>query len=133
MIYMGANNDDAHLIRYTHQHIWLKKVENQLRLGLSEHGQYLLGDIQYVQVTESILIKPNQPIVLIETNKSAVEYVLPFDVTNVKANPSLTLKPQLVNESPEDEGWLCELQPVGICSHRHSLISQTTYEAWLDG
>lgn len=99
-------------LRYTDGHVWLRQDEDGLyTLGLTEHGQSLLGDLVFVQLPEvGARIDKDGVLAALESVKSAWDVQLPVDVEVVEVNSKLADNPELINEQPFGEGWIVRLR-----------------------
>ena len=94
-------------IYYTKTHEWVKKENGTARIGLSDYAQHQLTDVAYVElpgVGEEF--KKGDPLGVIESVKSSSEIYSPLSGVVKEVNTELEDSPELVNESPYDDGWL---------------------------
>lgn len=93
---------------YTEGHTWLRLEDDQgLCLGITEHGQALLGDVVYVQLPEvGAVIEEGQVLATLESVKSAWDVLAPIRLEVIEVNETLRASPERVNEDPYAEGWL---------------------------
>ncbi|AKJ41629.1 glycine cleavage system protein GcvH [Pragia fontium] len=96
------------VIKYTPYFEWVSQQSGvQYRVGITNYAQQMLGEIVYLElpsVGESI--KQDQPCAFVESRKSVVDILAPISGVIVAENRQLLLNPQLINDSPYDEGWL---------------------------
>ncbi len=80
-------------------------------VGITDYAQDQLGDVVYVD-----LPSPGKQISQlavfgeIESVKAVSELYAPVSGEVVESNVALADKPELINESPYDEGWLMKLR-----------------------
>jgi len=91
--------------------VWVRVEGNRARLGLSDFLQQRSGDIAFVEV------KPEETILVVGDEFSSVETIkVDLDLTSpvsgkvVKVNPALEDSPEIINQDPFGEGWLCEME-----------------------
>ena len=99
-------------LKYTSSHEWVQKTDQgTFRVGITEHAQEQLGDIVFVELpeVESSYAEGDEAGV-VESVKTASDIYAPMAGTVVAANEALEDKPELINESPYDDGWIFELQ-----------------------
>jgi glycine cleavage system H protein len=96
---------------YTEEHEWIRKVEGSLvRLGITDYAQDQLGDIVFVELPEvGSTVAKDDILVEVESTKSVGEVYAPFAGTVAEVNQAVADNPELVNQSPYDEGWLVVL------------------------
>ena len=104
--------DDRH---YTEEHEWiLQKDDSVVRIGISDYAQDQLGDVVYVELpTEGATVAKEDLLAEIESTKSVGEVYAPFAGNIVAVNQAVADTPELVNASPYEEGWLCDLAVEG--------------------
>lgn len=111
-------------LRYTRTHEWAYVDDKGcVVVGISEHAVKQLGDVVFVELPESgKALKASEEVVVIESVKAAADVYAPVAGRVVEVNHALEDKPELVNESPQDKGWLFKIEP----------ISATDIDALLD-
>ena len=97
--------------KYTESHEWIETLDNgNIRIGITEHAQSALGDIVFVEVPELDSYAANDECGVVESVKTASDIYTPIAGTIVAANDSLEDSPELINESPFDDGWIFEME-----------------------
>ena len=109
---MSENNypNDRH---YTKDHEWAKPQDGNYVIGISAFAVEQLGDITMVSydVEEGDTIEAGKSFGTVESVKTLSDVFCPVTGTVVKINEQLDDAPELVNESPYDQGWLIEVKP----------------------
>ncbi len=97
---------------YTDEHEWIKKLDDTtVRIGITDYAQDQLGDVVYVELPDVGKVVAREDLVVeIESTKSVGEVYAPLSGTVVAVNSAVAERPELINTSPYDEGWLVELQ-----------------------
>lgn len=93
---------------YTEEHEWVRQVEDDLvRIGITDYAQDQLGDVVYVELPEiGKEVAKDDVLVEVESTKSVGEVYAPFPGRVEGVNEAIVDNPDLVNQSPYDEGWL---------------------------
>ena len=98
-------------LRYTKDHEWVRVQDGIGTVGITDYAQDQLGDIVYMdlpspgkQLTQLAVFGE------IESVKAVSELYSPVSGEVVESNQALADKPELVNESPYDEGWLMKVR-----------------------
>jgi glycine cleavage system H protein len=115
-------------LKYTDTHEWIKVNGKKAKVGITDHAQSELTDIVFVELPEiGKEIKKGEEICIVESVKSVTEIYAPISgkVTNV--NKKLEESPEIINESPYDDGWLIEIE-IADNSQISSLLSSDSYE-----
>jgi glycine cleavage system H protein len=98
-------------LKYTESHEWIEKLANgNIRIGITEHAQSALGDIVFVEVPEMDSYASGDECAVVESVKTASDIFTPVAGTIVAVNNSLEDTPELINESPYDDGWIFEME-----------------------
>jgi glycine cleavage system H protein len=98
-------------LKYTKDHEWVKVTNNTAIVGITDHAQAELTDIVFVELPEiGKKIKKGEELCVVESVKSVSEIYAPVSGTIIKINQKLEDSPEIINESPYDDGWLVELE-----------------------
>lgn len=98
-------------LKYTDSHEWLKVKGNKAIVGITDHAQNELTDIVFVELPEiGKEIKKGEELCVVESVKSVSEIYAPVSGKITSVNKKLEDSPEIINESPYDEGWLVELE-----------------------
>ena len=98
-------------LKYTKTHEWLKTRGGKALVGITDHAQSELTDVVFVELPEiGKELKQGEELCIVESVKSVSEIYSPISgkVTNV--NKKLEDTPEIINQSPYDDGWLVELE-----------------------
>ncbi len=97
--------------KYTESHEWVKIDGDLAVIGITEHAQSELGDITFVELAEVDETRESgEECGEIESVKAASDVYTPVGGTVAEVNEALEEKPQLINQSPFEEGWLIKLK-----------------------
>lgn len=114
-------------LRYTEAHEWLKIQNNIAMIGITDHAQAELTDIVFVELPEiGKEIKKGEELCVVESVKSVSEIYSPISGKVVDVNKKLDDSPEIVNESPYDDGWLVKLE-IKDKSEIDSLLDAESY------
>lgn len=96
---------------YTSDHEWIKRLSDSIvRLGISDYAQDQLGDVVYVELPEEgATVAKDDLLVEVESTKSVGEVYAPIAGTVSAVNQAVADAPELVNQSPYENGWFVEL------------------------
>lgn len=98
-------------LKYTDAHEWLKIIDNTAIIGITDYAQSELTDIVFAELPEvgKELIKGDE-LCVVESVKSVSEIYAPISGKVIRINEKLEDTPEMINESPYDDGWLVELE-----------------------
>jgi glycine cleavage system H protein len=93
---------------YTEEHEWIRQVGDSLvRIGITDYAQDQLGDVVYVELPDvGKEVAKDDVLVEVESTKSVGEVYAPFAGKVTDINESISQSPELVNQSPYEDGWL---------------------------
>ncbi len=96
---------------YTDEHEWIKRLDDSIvRIGITDYAQDQLGDVVYVELPEEqASVAKDDLLVEVESTKSVGEVYAPIAGTVVNINAAVVDTPELVNQSPYEQGWFVEL------------------------
>ena len=95
---------------YTEDHEWVEICGDEATIGISEYAAGELGEITYVELPEEdddFII--GDRLGEVESDKASCDIYSPISGTVSVVNDALAGEPELINESPEDKGWICRL------------------------
>jgi glycine cleavage system H protein len=98
-------------LRYTESHEWVKITDNKVVVGITDYAQAELTDIVFVELPEvGKKVKKGDELCVVESVKSISEIYSPVSGKVTKVNNKLDDSPEIINESPYDNGWIVELE-----------------------
>ncbi len=96
--------------RFTKEHEWIEIKDDLAVVGITEHAAGELGDITFVELPElTAHIEQGDPIGVVESVKAAADIYSPITGDVAEVNSELEDAPEVINESPEGDGWICKL------------------------
>jgi len=98
-------------LKYTETHEWVKVNGDIAIIGISDHAQKELTDIVFAELPEvGKQIGRGEELCVVESVKSVSEIYAPIGGVVTAVNDELNDSPELINESPYDDGWLVEIE-----------------------
>jgi len=120
-------------LQFTVTHEWLKKEDAVFKCGITDYAQGELSDIVFVELPEvGRTIAKGDTLCVVESVKAASDIYAPLSGTVVSVNEALTAKPETINSSPFDDGWLCTIEPSNP-SELEQTMDADQYKAQLEG
>lgn len=97
---------------YTKEHEWARKLgDSTVRVGITTFAVEQLGDVTMVELPEvGDSVTAEQTFGTVESVKAVSELYAPITGTVTKINDALADAPELVNDSPYDDGWMVEIK-----------------------
>ncbi|MGZ3633205.1 MAG: glycine cleavage system protein GcvH [Parachlamydiaceae bacterium] len=94
-------------MKFTDSHEWIEVKEGLGTVGISQHAQKELGEIVYVELPEEgKMVQAGKEAAVLESTKAAADVYSPVSGTIESVNRNLQASPDLINTSPENEGWI---------------------------
>ncbi|VAW40910.1 Glycine cleavage system H protein [hydrothermal vent metagenome] len=98
-------------LKYVESHEWIEVLDNNnIRIGITEYAQSALGDIVFVELPELDSFAIGDECGVVESVKTASDILAPITGTVVAVNDALEDSPELINQSPYDDGWMFEME-----------------------
>ena len=117
--------------KFTKEHEWINLNGTEATVGITEHAAHELGDITFVELPAvGAQINAGDVLTVVESVKAASDVFSPVSGIVCEANQELDGNPQLVNDSPEEDGWVCKLKDVDA-SELDDLMEEKEYRAFV--
>ncbi len=99
--------------RYNETHEWIRIDGDEALIGISEFAQGELGDIVYVELPDvGTELGAGDECGMIDSAKTTSPIINPIAGTVIRINDNLADHPELLNQSPFEEGWMYAIEPV---------------------
>eukprot|EP00823_Brevimastigomonas_motovehiculus_P001090 TRINITY_DN11624_c0_g1_i1.p1 TRINITY_DN11624_c0_g1~~TRINITY_DN11624_c0_g1_i1.p1 ORF type:complete len:145 (-),score=44.66 TRINITY_DN11624_c0_g1_i1:264-698(-) len=95
--------------KYTKTHEYLAIDGKTAVVGISNYAQKALGDIVYCELPKIGAITKGGVFATVESVKATSSCYMPVDAEVTEINETLNSTPNLLNSSPEDQGWICKV------------------------
>ena len=118
-------------IFFSKEHEWVKVKDGIATVGISEHAAHELGDITFVELPAvGKTFKQFEVLAGIESVKAASDIYAPVSGKVVTVNEALETTPEIVNDAPEDAGWIAVMEAADP-SELKNLMTKEQYEEYL--
>jgi len=98
-------------MKYTESHEWVELQNDVATVGVTNFAQKELGEIVYVELPiVGKHVKAGEEAAVLESTKAAADVYSPLSGTIIEVNKLLNESSELINQSPESNGWLFKLQ-----------------------
>ena len=116
-------------LRYTKDHEWLRLEGDVGVIGITDFAQDSLGDVVFVELPAvGAKLTPGATFGVVESNKSVSDLFAPLGGEVIVVNERLAEQPELVNQSPYEDGWMIRLR-VATPSAVMDLLDAAAYQA----
>jgi glycine cleavage system H protein len=118
-------------LKYHREHDWARVDGDTAVFGLTSYAQESLGDIVYIELPEvGTDVVAGQPYAEVESVKAVSDVYAPLSGSVVEVNEEVVDSPELINESPFENGWLVKVQ-LSDPGEVDDLMSADEYEQML--
>ncbi|HYD71974.1 MAG TPA: glycine cleavage system protein GcvH [Candidatus Binatia bacterium] len=119
--------------RYTKDHEWVRLEGDIATVGISKYAAEQLGDVVYVELPQvGASFARGADMAVVESAKAASDVYAPIGGEVVAANDALSGQPDLVNQSPDGDGWFVKLK-VANKGDLEALMDQAAYDDYVKG
>ncbi len=117
-------------LRYTKSHEWVRlEDDGTVTVGISDHAQQALGDLVFVELPEvGTQLSAEDACCVVESVKAASDVYMPITGEVIDTNQALVDEPEIINNSPYDDGWVFKIKP-DDADDVEQLMDASTYES----
>ena len=117
---------------YSKDHEWVAVEGDTATVGITDYAQGQLGDVVFVELPSAgTAVTAGKEAAVVESVKAASEVYAPVSGTVTEANSALEATPDLVNTSPEADGWFFKLT-LSNPGELGSLLDEAAYKAFVE-
>lgn len=118
-------------MKYSQSHEWVKIDDDIATIGISDHAQGELGEIVYVELPEvGNFIHLGEEAVVLESTKAAADVYTPLSGEVVEVNTVLLDASEMINASPEENGWLFKIK-FTQAEELNTLMDSESYKSFI--
>jgi len=98
-------------LRYTKEHEWAGMKGDIVTIGITDYAQGELGDIVFIELPEvGTMVEAKSAFGTIEAVKAVADLFAPVTGEIVEVNHQLEDAPELINQSPYEDGWMVKIK-----------------------
>ncbi len=118
---------------YTKEHEWIKIEGSTGTVGITSYAVQQLGDITFVELPAvGKSVRQFDVLCGIESVKAASDIYAPLGGRVVSVNDALNDNPEIINDSPEEGGWLATIEIADVAG-TDKLLSRGQYDEFVKG
>jgi glycine cleavage system H protein len=118
---------------FTKDHEWIEVDGDAATVGITDYAQSQLGDVVFVEVPDAgRQLSQGGDAAVVESVKAASDVYAPVSGTVTEGNAALSDTPDLVNTSPEADGWFFKLT-LSDTSQLDGLMDEAAYKEFVSG
>jgi glycine cleavage system H protein len=109
---------------YEKNHFWAKDDgSGNIVIGATDFFQQLAGEIVFIELPMAgTKIEQSKTFSSLESGKWVGKVFAPFSGEVIETNEELEDSPELINESPYDEGWIAKIKPSDLDGEAGNLM-----------
>ena len=113
---------------YTPEGLWAKNEGSLVRIGVTDFFQQRNGDMAFVNLQPvGKMLELNDEVASVETIKVNLSLSSPVTGKILNINQKAFTKPEIINQDPYGEGWLCDLSVNNWTEESKKLMSPEQY------
>ena len=118
-------------LKFTKEHEWIKIKEGVAIIGISDFAQEQLGDIVSIELPKAGgVFKQGQTMAIVDSVKASSDIYAPISGEIIEVNEGLIEKPEMINQSPYDSGWIAKIKPSNM-EEFESLMTKEKYDRYI--
>lgn len=117
--------------KFTKEHEWIR-LEGELGIvGITDFAQKELGDVVSIELpSKGNSFKQMDPMAIVDSIKASSDIYCPVDGEITEVNEKLQETPELINQSPYEEGWIVKIKPSSP-DQIDSLLTKEQYDEFV--
>jgi len=114
-------------------HTWVRDEGHQnARVGIDAFAGNLFGDIDSIELTDlNRWVRQGQKLCTVKKGDKTVDMLSPVEGVLVSINHEVLKDPNLINEDPYKNGWLCVVKAPELSVNVKNLLSGPIVPAWM--
>ena len=119
-------------LKFTKEHEWIKTEEDGTAIsGISDFAQEQLGDIVSIELPKGGgFFRQGQTMAIVDSVKASSDIYAPISGEIIEVNEGLIEKPEIINQSPYDLGWMVKIKPSKM-EEFESLMTKEKYDRYI--
>jgi glycine cleavage system H protein len=118
-------------LKFTKEHEWIKIKDEVAIIGISDFAQEQLGDIVSIELPKAGgVFRQGQTLAIVDSVKASSDIYAPISGQIIEVNEGLIEKPELINQSPYDSGWIAKIKPSNM-EEFESLMTKEKYDRYI--
>ncbi|MDQ4016053.1 MAG: glycine cleavage system protein GcvH [Thermoproteota archaeon] len=118
-------------LKFTKEHEWIRIMDELAIIGISDFAQEQLGDIVSIELPKTGgIFRQGQTMAIVDSVKASSDIYAPISGEIVEVNEGLIEKPEVINQSPYDSGWIAKIKPSKM-EEFESLMTREEYDRYI--
>ena len=117
---------------YTKEHEWVSIEGSMATVGITDYAQSALGDITFVELPKvGAEVEQFEQFASVESVKAASDIFSPISGKVTEVNTDLESKPELINQSCYEAGWIAKIE-IADLEEKANLMTSSEYKKFLE-
>jgi glycine cleavage system H protein len=118
-------------LKFTREHEWVKIKDEMAIIGISDFAQEQLGDIVSIELPKTGgSFRQGQTMAIVDSVKASSDIYAPISGEIIEVNEGLIEKPEIINQSPYDLGWIAKIKQSKM-EEFESLMTKEKYDRYI--
>ena len=118
-------------LKFTKEHEWIKINDGVAIIGISDFAQEQLGDIVSIELPKpGGVFMQGQTMAIVDSVKASSDIYAPISGEIIEVNEALIEKPEMINQSPYDLGWIAKIKPSNM-EEFDGLMTKVKYDRYI--
>src|ERR671910_1958046 len=118
-------------LKFTKEHEWIIIKDEVAIIGISDFAQEQLGDIVSIELPKAAgVFRQGQTMAIVDSVKASSDIYAPISGEIIEVNEGLVEKPELINQSPYDSGWIAKIKSSNI-EEFENLMTKEKYDRYI--
>jgi glycine cleavage system H protein len=121
----------SELLKFTKEHEWVGIKDGLAIIGISDFAQEQLSDIVSIELPKAgAVFRQGQTMAIVDSVKASSDIYAPISGEVIEVNEELIEKPEMINQSPYDLGWIAKIKPSSM-EEFESLMTKEEYDRYI--
>jgi glycine cleavage system H protein len=118
-------------LKFTKEHEWIIIKDEVAIIGISDFAQEQLGDIVSIELPKAAgVFRQGQTMAIVDSVKASSDIYAPISGEIIEVNEGLVEKPELINQSPYESGWIAKIKPSNLVEFEN-LMTKEKYDRYI--
>jgi len=118
-------------VKITKEHELIKTEDGTAIIGISDFAQEQLGDIVSIELPKNgSFFRQGQTMAIVDSVKASSDIYAPISGEIIEINEGLIEKPEIINQSPYDLGWIVKIKPSKM-EEFEGLMTKEKYDRYI--
>ena len=118
-------------LKFTKEHEWVEVRDELAIIGISDFAQEQLDDVVSIELPKvGTVFKQKQAMAIVDSVKASSDIYAPISGEIKEVNEGLIEKPEMINQSPYDLGWMVKMKPSNI-EEFEGLMTKEQYDRYI--